>query len=124
MLDLPAESGGGELGRMAREKRLVAMPAPGGFTEARRRNAIYLLAVRTYQVQRFSRFSHACGMGSRPGIFKAHAALSEALLPGSQVELECPGAAVLMVQVPKGCGDRVRVEQSILRTQLLQLRIA
>ena len=121
VLDLPVETRAGELGRVAGEKRLVTMPALGRLTEARRGNAVDLLAVRTYQVQRFS---HARGMGSAAAVFKTKAARSDALLPRPQVELECPRAAVLMMQIPEGFGDRVRFEQRILRTSLLQLRIA
>lgn len=56
-LEVPLEAGRGELEGMAREEALVAVPAFRRLPEARRRNAVYPLAVRTHDVQRFGHFA-------------------------------------------------------------------
>src|ERR1700751_1779389 len=61
-------------------------------------------------------------MGRRGGIFKR--VRSEAFAPWPQVELEGPGAAVLLVQVPESLGNRIGLEQAVLAALFPQLRIA
>jgi hypothetical protein len=111
---------------MSREQALMAVSALRRFTDARRVDPVDLFTVRTHQVQRFA---HAGGMGSCRRIFKSQPAgcgrlRSEGLVPRPQVELECPGAAVLVMQVPIGCRDGIGIEQAVLIAPLPQLRVA
>src|SRR6266702_1552784 len=46
----------------------------------------------------------------------------ERFSPGTQVEFERPGAAVLMVQHPIGIGDGGDVEEAVRATRILQFR--
>src|SRR5579864_1261242 len=61
-------------------------------------------------------------MGSRGGIFKMPC--SEALVPWPQIELERPGAAVLVVQIPESLGNGIGLEQPVRTALFPQLRIA
>ena len=56
-----------------------------------------------------------------PRAVSLHPRRLEGLCPGSQIELLRPGAAVLVVQLPIGVGDRVDAEQSVWSPLIPQL---
>src|SRR5215472_15678577 len=85
----------------------------------------------------FSQCGHTrCSVALMPAVWGAAARFSrftgarlatdgsEALVPRPQVELERPGATLLVVQVPVGVCDGIGIEHAILTTPFPQLRIA